>query len=233
MLDHAGQAVGVLLLIYSARGNGPDRFIRCNLSSWYVMEGFRAYAGMLTARAQRHRDVLYINISPALWTWPLIEAQGFRPYCGGVFFSLPALSRVGGVCVKTIPPGSPPVRELPEEEAALLARHAGYGCLCILCHAPDGHISPFVLQPMRYRGLPLPAMQMIYCRDVTEYIACAGAIGRFLLKRGHVSVALDADGRVGTMFGLYRAPFGRKYFKGPRRPKLADLSDTELVIYGP
>jgi hypothetical protein len=25
----------------------------------------------------------------------------------------------------------------------------------------------------------------------------------------------------------------RKYFKGPPCPRLADLSDTELVIYGP
>jgi hypothetical protein len=33
--------------------------------------------------------------------------------------------------------------------------------------------------------------------------------------------------------GFYREPLGRKYFKGPQRPRLADLSDTELVVYGP
>jgi hypothetical protein len=33
--------------------------------------------------------------------------------------------------------------------------------------------------------------------------------------------------------GLDREPIGRKYFKGPRYPRLADLSDTELVTYGP
>ena len=33
--------------------------------------------------------------------------------------------------------------------------------------------------------------------------------------------------------GLYSEGRGRKYFKGPQRPRLADLADTELVIYGP
>jgi hypothetical protein len=35
------------------------------------------------------------------------------------------------------------------------------------------------------------------------------------------------------LVGLYSEPIGRKYFKGPQCPRLADLSDTELVIYGP
>ena len=35
------------------------------------------------------------------------------------------------------------------------------------------------------------------------------------------------------LVGVYREPRGRKYFKGPQCPRLADLSDTELVIYGP
>jgi hypothetical protein len=35
------------------------------------------------------------------------------------------------------------------------------------------------------------------------------------------------------LVGFYRGRRGRKYFKGPQCPRLADLSDTELVIYGP
>jgi len=40
---------------------------------------------------------------------------------------------------------------------------------------------------------------------------------------------------VGTdIYGFrYSEARGRKYFKGPQCPRLADLSDTELVIYGP
>ena len=47
-------------------------------------------------------------------------------------------------------------------------------------------------------------MQLIYCPDVADYVACAGAIGRFLLRRGRISVALDANGRMKDLVGLYR-----------------------------
>jgi hypothetical protein len=92
MLDQDGMPVGVLLLIYSSRDDGGRISIRCNLSSWYVEPAYRNYAPMLTTVAQRHKHVTYVNISPAHWTWRTIEAQGFQAYCGGLFFSFPALS---------------------------------------------------------------------------------------------------------------------------------------------
>ena len=76
-------------------------------------------------------------------------------------------------------------------------------------------------------------MQLIYCRDIAEYVACAGAIGRALLRQGKIAVMLDANGDVPGLTGFYTEKRGRKYFKGPHRPRLADLSDTELVLYGP
>jgi hypothetical protein len=234
MLDHEGTPVGVLLLIYTAWEHGCGTSIRCNLSSWYVEPAFREYAPMLTKIAQRHEHVTYLNISPARWTWPMIETQGFRTYCGGMFFSFPALLRpAGGMRVEVVRQDAKAVSGLPEADVALLARHAAYGCLSLVCRAADGRGFPFVLQSMRIRRIPLPVMQMIYCSDVADYVACAGAIGRFLLKRGRISIALDANGHVKDLVGLYREPLGRKYFKGPQCPPLADLSDTELVIYGP
>ena len=56
--------------------------------------GVSSYAPLLTKIAQHHKEVTYLNISPATWTWPIIEAQGFVSYCSGLFFSIPALSRV-------------------------------------------------------------------------------------------------------------------------------------------
>jgi hypothetical protein len=234
MLDHEGTPVGVLLLIYTARGDGGGTSIRCNLSSWYVEPAFRNYATMLTNIAQRHKHVTYVNISPAHWTWRTIEAQGFRPYCGGLFFSLTALSRPAkGMRVEVVQRGAHAVDGLSEADIALLERHKAYGCLSLVCRAADGRGFPFVLQPKRFRRIALPVMQLIYCADVVDYVACAGAIGRFLLQRGWLWVALDANGRMKDLVGFYRGRRGRKYFKGPRRPPLADLSDTELVIYGP
>jgi hypothetical protein len=234
MLDHERKPVGVLLLIYTAQENGTGTSIRCNVSSWYVEPAFRNYAPMLSTIAQRHKHVSYVNISPAYWTWPTIEAQGFRPYCGGLFFSFPALSHPAkGMRVEVVRQYTQAVEGLSEADVALLARHAAYGCLSLVCRAADGSAFPFVLQPMRVRRIAAPVMQLIYCPDVTDYIACAGAVGRFLLRRARIAVALDANGRIKELVGLYRESHGRKYFKGPQPPRLADLSDTELAIYGP
>jgi hypothetical protein len=234
MLDNEGTPVGVLLSIYTARNDGGVTSIRCNLSSWYVEPVFRNYSMMMAKVTQRHKHVTYINISPAQWTWRTIETQGFHAYCGGLFFSFPALSRPAkGMRVEIVQQDAQAVDGLPEADVALLARHAAYGCLSLVCRSAEGRGFPFVLQPMRIRRIALPMMQMIYCPDVADYVACAGAIGRFLLRRGRISVALDANGRMKDLVGLYREPLGRKYFKGPQRPRLADLTDTELVLYGP
>jgi hypothetical protein len=236
MLDHDGAMAGVLLLLYTARSDGTETAIQCNLSSWYVDPAFRNYAPMLTGIAQRHKEVTYLNISPATWTWPIIEAQGFSLYCSGLFFSIPLLSRAArGMTVETIGPDTMAVEGLSGNEAELLARHTRYGCLSLVCRAPGGGPRPFILSPMRIRrGLVAPpAMQLVYCRDIAEFVACAGAIGRALIRRGKVSVILDANGPIAGLTGIFSQARGRKYFKGPHRPRLADLTDTELVLYGP
>jgi hypothetical protein len=234
MLEHDGTPVGALLLIHTARNDSGCTSIRCNLSSWYVEPAFRSYAPLLTKVAQHHKDVTYVNISPAEWTWRTIEAQGFRRYCCGLFFSFPAMSRpVRAMHVEVVGQDAQAVDGLSEADVALLARHAAYGCLSLASRAADGRTFPFVLQSMRVGRIRLPAMQMIYCRDVADYTACAGAIGRFLLPRGRISIALDANGPIPGLAGIYRESIGCKYFKGPHCPRLADLSDSELVIYGP
>jgi hypothetical protein len=236
MLDHDGTAVGVLLLLYSFRNSGGEGAIHCNLSSWYVEPPFRNYATMLTSIAQRHKEVTYLNISPGTWTWPIIETQGFDAYCKGLFFSIPALSRAkAGMRAEIVSPDTRGVAGLADAEVELLTRHASYGCLSLVCRAADGRASPFILMPMRIRRgwIAPPAMLLIYCRDVVEYVACAGAIGRLLLRGGKAAVILDANERVPGLIGIYTQARGRKYFKGPHRPRLADLTDTELVLYGP
>jgi hypothetical protein len=236
MLDNDGHPVGVLLLIYSSRINGNETAIQCNLSSWFVEPAFRNYAPLLTKIAQRHKEVTYLNISPATWTWPIIEAQGFVSYCSGLFFSIPMLSRgTPGMTVDNVAPETRAIAGLSEAEVELLTRHARYGCLSLVCRTPSGGAFPFILLPMRIRRgwIAPPAMQLIYCRDIAEYVACAGAIGRALLRHGKLSVILDANGKVPGLTGIYSSARGRKYFKGPHPPRLADLTDTELVLYGP
>ena len=236
LLDHGGVAVGVLLLLYTSRSSGGTPTIYCNLSSWYVDPAFRNYAPLLTKIAQRNKEVTYLNISPATWTWPIIETQGFGCYCSGMFVSIPALSRPRtGTTVEMISPEPRAIEGLPAAEAELLVRHARYGCLSLLCRTQGGDAVPFILLPMRIRQgrIATPAMQLIYCRDTADFVACAGAIGRLLIRRGKFAVVLDSNGPVPGLTGFYSGARGRKYFKGPNPPRLADLTDTELVLFGP
>lgn len=235
MLDDGGTPVGVLLLIYTARKDGEETAIQCNLSSWYVDPAYRNYAPLLTKIAQRHKDVTYLNISPAPWTWPIIETQGFRAYCRGIFFSVPALARVPRWSkIEVVSPHAKTIEGLSEAETELLTRHARYNCLSLVCRTPKGTF-PFILQPVRIRRgfIAPPAMKLIYCRSAAEYAACAGRIGRLLLRLGKISVAVDSNGPIPGLVGVYTERRGRKYFKGPHRPQLGDLTDTELVLYGP
>jgi hypothetical protein len=104
----------------------------------------------------------------------------------------------------------------------------------VVCRTANGAF-PFVFVPMRIRRgwISPPGMQLVYCRDIAEYVACAGALGRVLLRQGRIAVMFDANDDVPGLTGFYTEKRGRKYFKGPHRPRLTDLSDTELVIYGP
>ncbi|CCD89738.1 conserved hypothetical protein; putative Acyl-CoA N-acyltransferases [Bradyrhizobium sp. ORS 285] len=234
LLEHDGRAVGVLLLIYRDRGTASKPQIWCNLSSWYVEPGFRNYATMLTRIAQRLPEVTYVNISAARQTWPIIEAQGFRAYCKGLFFSMPAFSFAGiGARIEPMTEGAPPPYGIPSDEADLLIRHAQYGCLSVVVRSKSAAI-PLVFQQVRIRQgrFALPAMQLVYCRNISDYIAYAGAVGRYLLPRGYVSVMIDANGPVAGLIGVYTERRGRKYIKGPQPPRLGDLSDTELPLYG-
>jgi hypothetical protein len=236
MLDNDGRPAGVLLLLYTSRNDGTKTTICCNLSSWYVEPAFRNYAPMMTKIAQKNKEVTYINISPATWTWPIIETQGFSSYCSGLFFSMPALSRApAGMTIENVTSDTKAIEGLSASNVEMLTRHARYGCLSLVCRTADGDVLPFILLPMRIRRgwIAPPAMQLIYCRDLADYVQCAGAIGRRLLRHGKISVLLDSNGPVAGLVGFFSKARGRKYFKGPHRPRLADLTDTELVLYGP
>jgi hypothetical protein len=241
MVVNDGLPVGVLLLIYSvradsARADGAATTTYCNLSSWYVEPAFRNYAPLLTRIAQKNKEVTYVNISPAAFTWPIIEAQGFRSYCSGLLFSIPLVSRVKpGMTIETVAADAEAVEGLDAAAVELLTRHARYGCLSLVCRMATGEALPFILSPVRIRRgwIAPPAMQMIYCRDIKDYVQCAGIIGRLLLRRCKISVLLDSNGPMPGLVGLYTRVRGRKYFRGPHQPRLADLTDTELVLYGP
>lgn len=234
LMESEGKPVGCLLLIYSTKMIGSRATTCCNVSSWYVDPDFRTYAALLASMTQRRNDVTYFNITPDVATWPILETQGFQAYCRGVFFSLPVLSRRGrGMRVEAMSPDMASIPGLSDDEQAMLNRHAGYGCLSLVCRTAQDAV-PFIFFPLRKRRgiIPLPGLQLGFCRDVSDFVRCAGAIGRYLPWRSLPIVILGANGAVAGLVGVYSDARGRKYFKGPQRPRLGDLADTELAIFG-
>ncbi len=234
-LKNDGRAVGVLLVLFTATDYRDKTVVRCNVASWYVDPPFRGHAPRLVRSAMRFKDVTYINVTPAASTWTLVEKLGFSTYCKGLLFALPALSSAGRdakVAVVTADTGN--IDGLSEGEMKLLRHHASYGCLSVVVLMPDGRLNPFILTSYRVRHgtVPLPAMQLIFCRHVEDFVRCAGGIGKMLLRHGKPVVVLDANGPVPGLRGYYTEARGRKYFRGPNLPPLADLAETELVLYG-
>jgi hypothetical protein len=232
LLEAADAVVGVLLLMYSEKAAAGEAALTCNVASWYVDPQFRNQASLLSAIALKHKHVTYLNATPAPPTWKILEAQGYQRYCNGLFFAAPALSRGGGVIGVVAADAAKP-DDLSQNEFDLLTRHAAYGCLSLICRTPQG-ATPFVLTPFRIRQgrIGLPAMQLIYCRSVDDFVACAGAVGRFLLARGRPLVIVDANGAIESLTGFYSGARGQKYFRGPNPPRLGDLADTEFALYG-
>jgi hypothetical protein len=216
-----GEPVGALLLIASV---GDDGAARGNLSSWYVEPRFRAYSSMMQAMALRLPNLTLFNISPAPHTIDTIEAAGFKSYSTGAFI---ALAGSGPSARKTR------VRRLSRADVLdddRLSRLASAGCL-VLEAAAGGELSRHAFLPRPLRWNMIPAAQLVYSPSVEGFVALARPLGRRLLASGFPFVAIDATGPVAGLGGVFRR--GQpKMFRGPRPPRLGDLSDSELVYFG-
>lgn len=233
LLEHDGAPVGVILMIFTSWGPTDAKRTRCNISSWYVDEKYRGYASLLIAAAVRHKDVTYINVSPAAHTWRVIEAQGFTRYCDGQMLTVPSLSPwVSNARAREFDPRRDYGDALTAEERNLLASHAEHGCLSYVVHEKrEAH--PFVFLPRRVLWGMLPTLQLIYCASIADLQRFAGPLGRELLQRGQPTVLIDTSAPLPGLVGKFMRNRGPNYFKGPERPRLGDLAFSERVLFGP
>ncbi len=231
LLESEGAVVGAILLICSTIPGGAAKATRCNLSSWYVDPAFRAYAPLLVSHALKHKDVTYLNVSPAPHTRPIIEAQGFSRYCEGIFIAMPMANRpFGGQEVKVLAADQQPEVDFDASDREVLLQHAALGCVSLWCATPE-RAYPFVFRPRLVKGF-IPCAQLIFCRDVADFVRFAGPIGRFLARHGRPFVILDANAPIPGLFGWFSRGNMPKYFKGPQRPRLGDLAYTECAVLG-
>jgi hypothetical protein len=238
LLENDGAAVGAILQIFStprqgdiSAGAGEKAPTRCNVSSWYVDPAYRGYAPFLVSQALKQKGVTYLNISSVPHTRPIVEAQGYLRFSNGVFVALPCLSHPPvGIEVQVVSATERPQAHFEEHERDLLRDHAGYGCMSLWCEAPE-RAYPFVFRERRVKGL-VTCAQLVYCRDVADFVRFARPLGRYLARRGRPLVILDANGPVRGLLGRYFDDTMPKYFKGPTPPRLGDLAYTETAFFG-
>jgi hypothetical protein len=228
LLENDGVPVGVILLIFAATPGGET--LRANVSSWYVAPAFRGYAPLLVAQALKLKQVTYLNISAVRHTWPILAAQGYQRYSGGIVVTAPALQRWRGGDVRLLAAGETPDAAHEPFERDLMIEHAGFGCLSFWCVTRE-RAHPFVFRPRLVKGV-VPCAQLIYCRDVADVARFAAPVGRHLARRGRPFVVVDANGPIDGLVGRYFDDTMPKFFRGPARPRLGDLAWTETALFG-
>lgn len=229
LMESGGAPVGVILLISTMMHYHGTSTRRCNLSSWYVEPRFRTYAPVLSSQAIKKKDVTYLNLTPAVHTVPILEAQGFSRFTNGQFVVSPlpsirrATQRTRVVGCKV----DPDTHFEPFERDLLLA-HAEYGCISIWC-VTSGRAYPFVFLPRIVKRV-VPCVQLLYCREIEDFIQFSSQIGFYLGMRGKLFVLIDSKGPIRGLSGKYFDGISPKYCKGPVLPRLGDLAYTELAM---
>jgi hypothetical protein len=229
LLECGGAPVGVVLTIASVRPAGDKPAVLCNLSSWYVEPAFRAYAPLLISAALRHRDVTFVNVSPAPHTIPIVEVQGFRRYSDGQFAAIPALAPAPEGIVRLQEGDQAPGAPCDPAEIELMRAHRGYGCITLWAITPE-RAFPFVFLPRRVSGV-IPCAELIYCPSLAAFIRFARPIGRALLRGGRAFVLIDAPGPIAGLRGHFFAGKRPKYYRG-MPPRIGDLAYTEIPMFG-
>jgi hypothetical protein len=231
LLESNNTPVGVLLLIFSARFANGEVNVRCNGSSLYIEPAFRGFATLLIRRAERHKGITYLNITPSRHIWPMVEAQGYRRFVNGTFVCIPLLCKWRSHAPTQVQEATPracrDVR-LYDFERELLLAHAKYGCVCLICEL-SGNLYPFVFALRRKFLVPLA--HLVYCRDQMDFMLLARPLGKFLGRRRLALVILDSNGPIQGLIGRYFAIYP-KYWKGTDAPRLGDLAYTEIPMFG-
>jgi hypothetical protein len=229
LLECGGAPVGVVLTIGSVRPAGDKPAVLCNLSSWIVEPAFRAYAPLLISAALRHKDVTFVNVSPAPHTIPIVEAQGFTRYSNGQFVAVPALAPAPGVEVGLQEGDETSKAPCDPVELELMRSHRTYGCITLWAVTPE-RAFPFVFLPRQVNGV-IPCGELVYCPSLAAFIRFARPLGRALLRRGRAFVLIDAPAPIAGLLGHFVAGKRPKYCRGTP-PRIGDLAYTEIPMFG-
>jgi hypothetical protein len=230
VIDSDGELVGILLLIFSTIWENGKAKIRCNGLGLYVDPAFRLCAPLLIRKASDFKEATVLNLTPGKHTFRMIEALSYVRYCDGIFVSIPLFSRAP----KEAPVSVVDVHTkldvlLDPHDRDLLLEHADCGCTSLWCITPQDTY-PFVFRIQQVKKVP--CAQLVYCRNVDDFVRFARPMGLFLARHtGRFLVLLDANGPVQGLVGKYFAGKANRYFLGSDRPRLGDLAYTEISLF--
>jgi len=221
--------VGAILLIFTTIETEVGTSVRCHVTSWYVLPEYRSYGALFFSKALKWKDVTYLNISARPPTLPFLKVQGFSKYSEGQFLAIPAVNFSSGKeRAKVVGAEIVPSAHFETFERDLLLDHARYGCVSLWCMTSQ-RAYPFVFRPHLFRGF-IPGAQLMYCRDVDDFVRYARPIGLFLARRGILVVRVDSNGPIPKLVGRYFAGMGPRYYRGGRHPRLGDLAYTQAAM---
>jgi hypothetical protein len=173
----AGEIVGGIGAIYSDQNiNGrTERF--CNITSWCVLEKFRAQSMRLCMAIVSQPGYSFTDLTPTEVVMKSLAFLKFAPLSGvrTVFFNHPwplgrALTDVDEIAGR-LPPGAAKV--LIDHRKFSWLRHFAVGKAERWCHV--------VWKPWRLKGLP--CADILYVSDPGIFIENAAASGHYLLTR--------------------------------------------------
>jgi hypothetical protein len=231
LMEHEGALVGAILLIFTKVQSDNGSNIRCHVTSWYVQPVYRAYAALFFLKALSHKDVMYLNISALTNARPFLPLQGFTKYSCGQFFAVPMLHFMSEMtdCKIVRAPSLPDV-PIKDYERKLLLDHAEYGCISFWCVTSE-LAYPFVFRALMTKRI-VPSIQLIFCREIGDFVKFARPIGSFLAQLGKFLVRIDSNGPIPGLKGIYLDRATPRWYKGPVQPRLADLAYTQFAMCG-
>lgn len=228
-IEAEGRIVGVLLTLY-VDGAAHEVGVRCNLAGLTLDPPFRPYAGKLVSHALADPTVTYTNVTPARSTWPALKVLGFRHFSGGQMVFVPLLTPARGR-ITAFDRNSDAAAKLGDLERHVLAEHAALGCTALVWSHGEA-VEPLLLTPKTIANGNLRCMQIVYCRSSQGVVCGAGALGRYLMRRGALFCLIDTSAPIRGLRGRYFPDRGPKFYRGPNPPAPGDLSFTEIALFG-
>ena len=219
---------GAVLAIPSLHDYGDRTQPFVNISTWCVAQSHRGpLAKALYDRAGANGAAVNTNLSAAGHTIRTLDKLGFTPWTTGQFLALAARGPRAARIVAHDDPGAP---ALPPHHARTLEDHAALGCLTPVIDA-EGRPVPLVLLPRRVARV-VPVAQVIYCEHRADLARHGRALLRWVRRRGHAGLLIDADGPVAGFAGRHYDGKAAKYLRGARPRYDVEHTYSEMVRLG-